>query len=249
MSSAEKALRIILRLGEPPYKLKLTDIADFIGLSKSAAYQILQDLEKLNFVNRERQTKLYSLGPAILRLGYSYNEVLGMRETFDSIMEEIVNLTGFTCYISIKEGIHSFLAYKKDSPNLQYAFYGQISGTQQSFNSGCSGKLFAAYLDRNDLDVLFAEGFTKSASQSILDKDRLLEEYARIRERGYSTVYKEFGENTGGVAVPISDKYNELVASLAVVFPADLYTEQLIEQLAILLKERARKVTSILNFR
>jgi DNA-binding IclR family transcriptional regulator len=229
--------------------MTLTNIADFIGLSKSAAYQILRDLEKHNFVKREIQTKLYSLGPAILRLGYSYNEVLGLKEICDPVMEDIVNITGFTCYISIKEGIHSFLAYKKDSPNWQFAFYGQLRGTQQVFNCGCSGKLFAAYLEKEDQNSLFGEGFKQCASNSIINKNELLEEYEKIRERGYSTVYKEFGESTAGVAVPIKNKHDQIFASLAVVFPAKIYTEELVAQLAILLQERSNKITSILKFR
>lgn len=249
MSSVDKALRIIIRLSEPPYELKLTDIADYLKMSKSAAYQILCDLEKRNFLFRTPATKMYHLGPILLRLGYVYNEIKGLKGICQPYMKEVVDRTGFTCYVSVREGTHSFLAYKEDSPKFKTVFYREIMGSLQSFNCGSTGKLLAAYLSGEEIESLMREGFERRASRSIMDRDALMEEYARIRERGYSTAVREYNEGTFGISAPISDRYQDVVAAIGIVGPIEMYSEEFCKRTVPVLKEQAQAISDILRFR
>jgi len=249
LSSVDKALNVIIRLSEPPYELKLTDIADYLKMSKSAAYQILCDLEKRNFLFRTPTTKMYHLGPILLRLGYVYNEIKGLKNICQPFMREVAQRTGFTCYVSVREGIHSFLAYKEDSTRFKNVFYREIMGSLQSFNCGSTGKLLAAYLKDEEKEELMREGFEKRASQSIMDRDALIKEYARIRNRGYSTAVGEYNESTFGISVPITDRYQDVVAAIGIVGPLEMYSEDFCKRTVPVLKEQAQAISDILRFR
>lgn len=249
MSSVDKALRIVIRLSEPPYEMKLTEVAEYLNMSKSATYQILRDLEKRNFLYRVPATKVYHLGPVLLRLGYSYDLIKGLKEICRPFMKEVVDRTGYTCYVSIREGIHSFLAYKEDSPRFKRTFYRELMGSLQSFNCGSTGKLLAAYLTEEEIESLIKEGFEKRASRSIVDRDELLKEYARIRERGYSTAVREFNEGTFGISTPILDKYDDVAAAIGIVGPMEMYSDELCKDIVLVLQEQSQAISGQLRFR
>ncbi len=249
VSSVEKALKIVKRLSNPPYKMRLTEIADFIGMSKSATYQTLKDLEKYQFVVRDPMTKVYNLGPVLLRLGYVYDQIKGLKNICLPIMEEVVKKTGLTCYVSIREGINSFLAYKIDSPDLNVAFYNDTMGGLQSFNCGATGKLLAAYLKEEEISRLLEQDLEKRTSRSITDKRELLEEYRRIRERGYATAIREFNENTWGVCVPIFDTYDDAIAAIGVMGPIETYSADRVERYFLILKDHSKIISEKLQFK
>lgn len=249
MSSVDKALEILKRLSNPPFKMRLTEIANHLGMSKSAAYQILKSLEKQNFVVRDPLTKIYNLGPILLRLGYVYDQIKGLKNICLPVMEEAVRQTRLTCYVSVREGIQSFLAYKVDSPDFNSIFYQDAMGKLQSFNCGATGKLLAAYLRDEDIRRLLEKGLEKRASGSITDKKALLEEYEKIRNQGYATAIREFNENTWGLGVPIFDSYGEAIASLGIMGPMETYSKDREKQFFLILKDHAKVISERLRFK
>ncbi|MGH8811122.1 MAG: IclR family transcriptional regulator [Advenella sp.] len=69
-SASEKICRILSCLSDRRI-CKLTDIARFTGLDISSVLRILKDLEKLDFVEREPQTKEYTLGREIYAMHHA----------------------------------------------------------------------------------------------------------------------------------------------------------------------------------
>lgn len=69
-SATEKICRILSCLSDRRI-CKLTDIARFTGLDISSVLRILKDLEKLDFVEREPQTKEYTLGREIYAMHHA----------------------------------------------------------------------------------------------------------------------------------------------------------------------------------
>jgi len=229
--------------------MRLTDIAEHLQMSKSAVYQILRELEGYHFIFRDPRTKLYHLGPALLRLGYVYDQIKGLKEISMPILEIIADSTGCTCYVSIREGIHGFLAYKVDSKQSPNTIYRETMGITVSFNCGSTGKLLAAHLPEKDIEKLLAEGLEKRASMSITNKDELLKEFSKIRKQGYSTSIRENSEQFWGISTPIFDKYNEVVAALGIVSPIGTYSEDLKNNLILILKDHSRIISSQLQYK
>jgi IclR family acetate operon transcriptional repressor len=249
LTSVAKALKIITRLSNPPHEMRLTDISDHLQMSKSATYQILRELEISNLVSRDPKTKLYHLGPSLLRLGYVYDQIKGLKEICMPILQVIADSTGCTCYVSIREGIHGFLAYKVDSIQSSSTIYRETMGTIVSFNCGSTGKLLAAHLPERDIQILLAEGLEKRASMSITDKGDLLKEFAKIREQGYSTSIRENSEQFWGISTPIYDKYNEVVAALGIVCTTETFSEEIKNKFLLVLKDHSRIISSQLQFK
>ena len=59
--------------------------------------------------------------------------------------------------------------------------------------------------------------FMKFTDDSILDRDRFIEELDKTRRNGYGTCENEIEIGSSAVAVPIFNKYGSILASLALV--------------------------------
>ncbi|MCD8536846.1 MAG: MarR family transcriptional regulator [Burkholderiaceae bacterium] len=64
LSSIQKTCRVLSTLTDPK-RVRLTDIAEAAGLDISTTLRILKELESENFIERDPETKHYSLGPQV----------------------------------------------------------------------------------------------------------------------------------------------------------------------------------------
>ncbi len=238
MTSAMKTLLIMKRLSESPYRMSLSNIASELKMTKSGALKLLRALEDEAFVSRIPNSKLYQLGPTVLKLYYTYNDLVGIYEIAKPIMEAIAQVSEETCYICLKDAKDDqwkgFLAYKADSPHT-IMFQG-IMGHRLSIHAGAAGKLFAAYQPDSEIErMLKIEPLVKHTPYTIVDIDKIKEEYAKIRSQGYSIADNTMFLGYAGVSVPIFDPSDEVIASLSITGPKTrLDVEKMIHFLPLL---------------
>ena len=61
--AVEQSSRVLICLGRSPkFKMTLTEICNEVGIHKSKGYSILNTLKQFGFVEKDPQTKTYSLG-------------------------------------------------------------------------------------------------------------------------------------------------------------------------------------------
>ena len=236
MSSLEKSLLILKRLGDPPYELSLSDIADYIGMGKSGAFKLLNIMKNHNFVVLSKTSRKYHLGPIMLRLGNVYGKFNGIREIAKPILTHITESLRETTYISIWEGERAFPAYKKPFPGGIYD-YNDFIGKSIPLNAGGSAMLLCAYQDSLHI-------------REIIDSiDLLMAEYRKIREQGYVIEDETFSLGVVSIAVPVFDKNNLVGACLALAAPKDHATEEKISEWLQALRNGAEELSYKLQFR
>jgi DNA-binding IclR family transcriptional regulator len=68
--AVEQAAEVIKHLAsQPKIKQRLSDISKALGINVTKTYVILDALQKSGFVNKDRNGKLYSLGPSLISIG------------------------------------------------------------------------------------------------------------------------------------------------------------------------------------
>ncbi len=221
MTSATKTLLIMKRLSESPYRMSLSNIAYELNMTKSGVLKLLRALEDEAFISRIPDSKLYQLGPSVLKLYYTYNDLVGIYETAKPIMEAIAQVTEETCYICLKDAKDQwkgFLAYKADSPHS--IMYKGTMGHRLSINAGSAGKLFAAYQSDSEIErMLTIETLVKHTPYTLVDSEMVKQEYAQIRSQGYSITDNTYILGYAGISVPIVDSHNKVIASLSIAGP------------------------------
>lgn len=71
MSSLEKALYLLDIFAEPPYRYDVPALVDLTGMNRTTIYRNLTTLEQMAFLDRDEETRSYTLGPMAEKIGKS----------------------------------------------------------------------------------------------------------------------------------------------------------------------------------
>ncbi|GAB6158148.1 DNA-binding transcriptional regulator KdgR [Desulfotomaculum varum] len=245
MNSIEKVLWILNRLGEEPYEMNLTALANEMNAVKSGVHKTLGIMMKQGFIIQDPETKKYSIGPTVYRLGNVYSKRVGIWKIAKPIIMQVAEVTHETVSIGIREGDTAFLAYKIDSP-LPVRYVEEI-GTQFPMNASAIGKVLAAYQDSERVkELLKSKTFEKYTPNTIVEPDEILQEYQKIREQGYAISDEERFLESFGIAVPIIKGNNDVWSCLCITGPKARFTPDKVNNWIELLKNKANEISSIL---
>lgn len=247
MNSYEKIIWILKRMGEIPYHLRIQELVEESGISKSGIHKILQNLKEGGFVIQDKETKKYSLGPELYRLGNVYIEKKEIYHIAYPIMKKLSEMTNKTISIGIFEDEEAILAYKIES-STKSRLIGRL-GTVYPLNAGGIGKVLHAY---NSLDSLLQGEnnlfLPKLTKHTIDNYDDLLKEFLNIRRNGIAVSREEHNNGSIGIAAPIFDSKGRVLYSLCLAGPSDTFNENDIDEYKVIIKNAAKEISDHLKF-
>lgn len=242
LNSTEKVIWLLKRLGDPPYELGLTELANELGCAKSGVYKILNVLLLEGFVCQHYETKKYCLGPAIHKLGLEYDEQKVLWNYAEPIVTEINNITQESVYVCVRHGDTAIVAYGKETRNV-LRLKSKL-GALCPINAGSMGKLMAAFHDSQKIKNLLATtALEPKTANTIVDPQLLLSTYDKIRSQGYSTSFEENCIGAGGIAAPIWNKSGKVIAGLSISAPRIRFTEEKLNEWTRLLIWGAKEIS------
>ena len=203
--AVEQASRILFCLGESSNpRMGLTEICKELGIHKSKAFSILHTFQQFGLVEKEPQTKMYSLGFGLLSLTRHLLDDLHCVEVATPFLQQLAKETEETA---------SFGLINKDYLIVVLKFEGSSGmgltlrlGHRFHIYTGSVGKAIAAFMPEADRKELFAK--TKLyfyGDPSRLDKKRLEDEFIECRKLGYA---KDMGELRPGINFISSPVFN-----------------------------------------
>lgn len=247
MKSLEKTIWILKRLGEQPYEMTASEIAHEMGHGRSGIFKILQSLNSQGLVIQDPNTKKYSVGPALYRLGVVYSDRKGIWETAKPVLEALSNITQGTVSMGIHEGKDAILAYSIASAH-QIRLHNRV-GSKYKIHAGAIGKIMAAYQDEDYIKaVLDSEPLEKFAKNTITDPQTLLHEFSVIRKQGYAVSDEEHINGSFGVAAPIFDSHGLVIACVCIAGTKERYTKEKVELWIQLAVNAANEISDRLGY-
>jgi DNA-binding IclR family transcriptional regulator len=196
--AVEQAARVLLCLGEgPSFKMSLTEICSHVGIYKSKGFSILNTLKQFGLVEKDPQTKAYSLGPSVIFLSRSVLDHLNFPEIVAPFLENLARDTNATAVFGLISGSHVLVVAKHEG-NQKLGF-GLGLGHRFHITLGAHGKAIAAFMSQAEREKLLAKKrlyFYGDVSR--MDLNRLLDEMARCRSLGFAD---DIGEVTPGVNI------------------------------------------------
>ena len=79
IQSIDRATAILRALASGPRRLGVSELAERLGLARPTVHGLLQTLQSHGFVEQDRHSDKYQLGPGLLQLGYSYLDLNELR--------------------------------------------------------------------------------------------------------------------------------------------------------------------------
>jgi DNA-binding IclR family transcriptional regulator len=190
----------------------VTAVADYLGVSKATAHGHLTTLYKHEFVARDGDD--YRVSLRFVDFGEHAKNGVEIHEVATREVDKLAERTGEVAQYMVEEhgrGVYLHKARGEDA--VQTASY---TGNRKHLHCTALGKAILAHLpEERVLAIADRHGLPEMTPDTITDRDALLEELARVRERGVSFDDEEVLQGLRCVAAPIISQDGELYGAIS----------------------------------
>ncbi|MFC4357872.1 IclR family transcriptional regulator [Halobium salinum] len=203
----------------------VTELAERLGMSKSAVYSHLTTLREERFVVKDGHTYELSLGFLLLGEYVRNRHQLyrhGKRE-----LEGLAEETGEYAHLATEQHGLSVNLYKVRGEKAVGSDY-QTSKLQRPdfLHFSATGKAILAHLPEERVHrIIDRYGLERKTEHTITDRDALFDDLERVRERGYSTNDEEEVKGLQAVGAPVRDATGRILGSVSVSGPVNRMRE------------------------
>ncbi len=251
VQSVARALHMLELLAEPPGDdgLGVTEIADATGLSKSAAFAVLQTLLDGGYVadSGTGQQRRYHLGRALTRLGDRARSQTPLREIALPVLRRLAEELRLSVRLGVllEDGVA--VIERVDAPGgLRIDLR---MGDRELLHTTAVGKaILAAGTDQEAKAMLGSRALIRRTPNSITDIDALLAHLDTIRARGYAVDDEEDYEGIICIGAAIRDHTDRATAALSVTTLKAGLTAEHLATLGTSLVGGAAEISTALGF-
>lgn len=214
-TSVTKTIQILMRLAEKPYEFSVLELSEELGLNRSTVYRNLNALREVLIVTQNPASKKYRLGPTAYNIGSTYLTTFDYLAQIRTILTRICTEIGQTIGFAKLEGDRVLDLIEIET--YQPIRIGRKEGSYYPIHCGTYGKCTMAFYEPRDRleELVRAAELPRYARNTITDPDRLLAEYALIRERGYAISDEEHSDGLIGIGAPVFDASGRIFGCVA----------------------------------
>ena len=245
IESVDNALKILLLLGERS-ELRLTEVAEYLGVASSTAHRLLAMLQYRGFVRQESRSKAYLPGTALTGVAFSILQRFDVRQTLHPFLEELNKETAETVHMAVLDGAIVRFIDAIESPRAVRV----ASRLGQSMPAHCtsSGKAMLAALSTEQLHQLYPQeelpGLTPSSIRSRTDLEK---EIATVRRRGYASSSEESEEGVSSIAVAFPVERSTLRLAFNTAVPVGRLNRADVKRIGTLLRSTVDRASELLH--
>lgn len=203
VKSAGRTLDVLEALAGSPTRRSLVDLARALEIPKSSLHGILRTMIQRGWVEADATGTRFGLGVRALQVGAAYLQTDDAMGLLGSVLDDLSQQFGETVHLGRLDGTHVVYLAKRESVH-PLRLYSAI-GRQLPAHATALGKALLAERADETVDGLLTWPLRALTGHTITDPERLHDDLATVRERGYA-VDRE--ENTEGIvcfamAVPL----------------------------------------------
>lgn len=201
----------------------ISELAELSGMLKSTVHNIVTTFEKCGFLEKNTDNSKYRLGIKLLELNNTLYMTNDLRKIVRPYMESICEFCNESVYFGIMtehEVIYLDTVYPKGTIAGK-----SIIGIKAPLYCTGIGKAILAYLPDEEVNEVANMGMVPFTQNTIIDREKLLDDMAQIRKRGYSIDNMEHEYGIKCVAVPIRNIRDKVVAAISVSGPSLRFTD------------------------
>ena len=214
IQSIDRATAILKALASGPRRLGVSELAERLGLARPTVHGLLQTLQSHGFVEQDRQSDKYQLGPGLLQLGYSYLDLNELRARSIGYADRLAARTSAAVRVGVLHGSSVVVVHHVFRPD---STFGVLEvGLQLPLHASSLGKAIVAFSPVQLIDDLVAEPLARLTKQT-LDEAALRSQLATVRDQGIATERDEAVLGESSVAAPIFDHAGTAVGAIGVV--------------------------------
>ncbi len=226
IQSIDRAIAI-LELFKNHKQLDLSEITEFIGLSKSTIHTIIKALEENHILRKDESTKKYQLGYSILELGLKQLAELDINNHATQPLKKLSNDLNKICSLGIWDN-NSILITMRIDPyfNNTHGFSSVPPVRRKPAYCTSIGKLILAFLPKDEIEKYLNEvDLRPFTTHTITNKDKLGEELVQIKNQGYAIDRKEYVSYMMSISAPIHGISGKIEGGISIYSSPDDYND------------------------
>jgi IclR family acetate operon transcriptional repressor len=202
--SVERVAAIIDAVGAHPAPVRLTDVARETGLDTGTTHRILSALVRRGYIHKDSDSRRYSIGFEIFRLGASDPARAITAQRANSYLTRLASELGATVLIGGREGTKVHLYRKIDRSERDLLTLSREFNPYLDAHATAIGKVLLAFSAETEVGSLYAENpLQRHTGKTITSVGRLMAELRLVRSRRYALENGEWRPGIDGFAVPI----------------------------------------------
>ncbi|OZD04853.1 IclR family transcriptional regulator [Rhodococcus sp. 06-235-1A] len=221
VQSLERGLSVLQCFDDAHPARTLTEVAEAVGVTRATARRLLLTLAELGFVRQDGRQ--FTLTPRVMNLGFSFLSGMDLPRLAEPHIEALARQLGETTSVAILDGFD--IVYVARVPSSRMLRVVITLGTRFPAHATSSGRVLLAALPESELERYFADAPIEALTpRTIVDRDALRTEIARVRSAGWSEVVDELDVGMRAAAVPLRNSNGTVVAALNTSLHAKNYT-------------------------
>jgi IclR family transcriptional regulator, KDG regulon repressor len=221
--SVVKAFAILDCFSADQPQLGVREIARRLNMSTSTTGRLLMTLHAAGILSQDPNTRLYRMGSKVLSWSSVYMNGSELRDKVYPFLEELHRLTQETVNLYVLDGIERVCAERIESPQRVRVIV-QV-GERMPLYAGSAGKAILAFAPPELVDRILEQPLKRMTDNTITSRKKLLEELQVVRDCGYAVSRAERFADAMGLAAPIFDAAENVIASLNVAGPLLRFTD------------------------
>lgn len=222
VQSAETVLLILSSFIGDEKTPMLKTIAERTNMHPAKVHRYLVSLVRSGYVEQDKLTNRYRLGPAALRLAFAAMNAIDVIRIARPMMAGFCQRVEESLVLGVWNAGGPTIAIKESLPGLLTMAIGE--GARLPVIRSSVGAVFAAYMPRDRIQPIIDAELDEIKSRPNLSSPRSEAEVeamlAEIRERGFARTTGGFNPTAHSFAAPVFDGANDIVAVLSAVGPA-----------------------------
>jgi DNA-binding IclR family transcriptional regulator len=197
IQSIERAAAMLRLLARGSGQYGLAEISASLGLPKGTAHGILRTLQRVEFVEQDRETGRYKLGAALLHLGTSYLDANELRSRSLNWADALAARSGQEVRIGVHHDGAVLVVHHVFRPDDTMQTLGV--GAMLPLHATAFGKVLLAY----DASLTRDRELTSLTRRTIVSPQALERVLAQVRASGWASEAEECMPGEASIAAPI----------------------------------------------
>jgi DNA-binding IclR family transcriptional regulator len=218
VKSLTSALRVLSTFADKSGSFSAAEIADALGLGRSHASKILNDLREAGFIDQDPKTRMFAVAARSFALGSQYLANSALARVASGPMRRLADQTGQTTTLCTLHGIDVLHLASIEGRHLLDV--GWRVGTWVPFHATAVGKVLYAFAPRSLFEEALAKrGLPRLTPKTICKADTLDEQFVKLRRTGFSETSEETMAGLAALAVPVFGSDQEVLGALGLIYP------------------------------
>jgi DNA-binding IclR family transcriptional regulator len=246
--SVEKALQIIEIMAASDQPMRLQDIAIKAAMPPSTALRIVNTLLTHGYARQDSLSHRYALSMRFARLGDLVLSQASVREMAHPFLVELSKKSLESCCLAEEQDMDVVYTDVVEGPDSMLKIMQRIGKRAPMHCTGVGKLMLTNYSGKALGEFAAAKGLPALTPNTLVTRDALVEELARIRAQGYAMDNEECELGARCVAAPIRNYTGKVVAGISVSGPTSRLSAERLCAITAAVTEAAAKISALLAY-